>query len=160
MNLILNNFFLTFLCVISIAFIIFMIAFFILEIIMRNKEVDNYIEEKNIKDLVKEFHQKLDIVNSQDTDEILECLKEMEKLDNIYYYMIDKNHIFMGEEEFIKVKNDILNRIIDNKIKSIEKEKNKKEKYKSLIDEIKACNKRYPLYKNTFFDKIKTIEKK
>lgn len=160
MTLQLKSFLILYICILSFAFIIFLIAFLILEFLMRNKEVDKYAKEKNIKDLVKKFHKKIDDVNNQKTNEILECLKEMEELDNIYYLMVDNNYNVMGEEAYINVKDKILNRIIENKIKRIKTEKNKKEKYKSLLDELNVCQKRYPLYKNIYYNHIKLIKEK
>ena len=160
MTLQLKSFLILYICILSFAFIIFLIAFLILEFLMRNKEVDKYAKEKNIKDLVKKFHKKLDDVNNQKTNEILECLKEMEKLDNIYYIMVDNNYNVMREEAYINVKDKILNRIIENKIKRIKTEKNKKEKYKSLLDELNVCQKRYPLYKNIYYNNIINIKEK
>lgn len=160
MELPLGNFLIIFVCVLGFAFIIFLIAFLVLELLMREKEVDRYASEKNIKDLVKKFHKKLYEVRNQRTDEILECLKEMEELDSIYYVMVDNDYKVMSEEAYIKVKSDILNDIIKKKIDDLKGERNKKEKYKSLLDELNVCQKRYPLYKNVYFDYIKSIEEK
>lgn len=145
-------------CTLFFAFIIFLITFLIIEIILNNKELEESAEEKNIKDLVKKFHKKLDKVSNQETNEILECLKEMEELDNIYYIMIENNYKIIEEETYIKEKNNILDKIITKKYKSIKN--NKKEKYKALLDELNVCQKRYPLYKNTYFNHINNIKEK
>ena len=92
MGLLLKDFIVIFLCILGFAFIVFLIAFLILEFLMREKEVDRYADEKSIKDLVKKFHNKLYEVSNQRTDEILECLKEMEDLDSVYYVMVDNNY--------------------------------------------------------------------
>ena len=150
-------FFFILLCILGFGFFI---VFVLLQDIIYEKEKEIYADKKNIKDLVKKFHKKLDEARSQHTDEILECLKDLEDVDAIYYVMVDNDYHVMSEEKYIRVKNDILSEIIDSKIKKIQKGKNKKENYKSLYDELMACEKRYPLYKNLFFDKVKKIEKK
>lgn len=160
MELFLKDFIVIFLCILGFAFIVFLIAFLILEFLMREKEVDRYADEKSIKDLVKKFHNKLYEVSNQRTDEILECLKEMEDLDSVYYVMVDNNYKVMSEEAYIKVKSDILNNIIKDKFDNIKGDKNKKEQYKSLLDEIKGCSKRYPLYKSVYYNYIDIIKKK
>ena len=160
MGLLLKDFIVIFLCILGFAFIVFLIAFLILEFLMREKEVDRYADEKSIKDLVKKFHNKLYEVSNQRTDEILECLKEMEDLDSVYYVMVDNNYKVMSEEAYIKVKSDILNNIIKDKVDNIKGDKNKKEKYKSLLDEIKVCSKRYPLYKSVYYSYMDIIKKK
>ena len=160
MNYSLNVFIITLLYVLGFAFIIFLIAFLILELLMREKEVDKYVKERNIKDLVKRFHKKLDMVSNQRTNEILECLKEMEELDSIYYVMVDNDYRVMSEEKFIKVKSEILDNIIKNKYDDIKHSSNKKEKYKALFDEIEVCQKRFPLYKNIYFEHKKNIQEK
>ena len=160
MGLLLKDFIVIFLCILGFAFIVFLIAFLILEFLMREKEVDRYADEKSIKDLVKKFHNKLYEVSNQRTDEILECLKEMEDLDSVYYVMVDNNYKVMSEETYIKVKSDILNNIIKDKVDNIKGDKNKKEKYKSLLDEIKVCSKRYPLYKSVYYSYMDIIKKK
>lgn len=160
MGLLLKDFIVIFLCILGFAFIVFLIAFLILEFLMREKEVDRYADEKSIKDLVKKFHNKLYEVSNQRTDEILECLKEMEDLDSVYYVMVDNNYKVMSEEAYIKVKSDILNNIIKDKVDNIKGDKNKKEKYKSLLDEIKGCSKRYPLYKSVYYSYMDIIKKK
>ena len=154
----LKNFFLIFICVLGFDFLIFLIAFLILDFLMRGSEMDKYVNEKSIKDLVKKFHKKLDEVSNQRTDEILECLKEMEELDNVYYVMVDNNYKIMSEENYIKIKCDILSKIIQSKFDSIKRDK--RERYKALLDEINVCQKRYPLYKNVFLKYISVIEEK
>ena len=84
----------------------------------------------------------------------------MEKLDNIYYMMVDNNYKVMSEESYIKVKSDLLCKVIQNKIEDIEKVKNKREKYKALFDEINVCKKRYPLYKNIYHYYMDIIQRK
>ena len=160
MFLSLKYFLISYICVLCLAFIIFLIAFLILEILMREQEINKDANEKNIKDLVKKFHKKLYEVSNQRTDEILECLIEMEKLDNIYYMMVDNNYKVMSEESYIKVKSDLLCKVIQNKIEDIEKVKNKREKYKALFDEINVCKKRYPLYKNIYHNYMDIIQRK
>ena len=150
MNSILSNFFLIFICVLCFSLTVFLIAFIILELIMQGKENERYVEEKSIKDLIKKFHKKLDTVSNQRTNEILECLKEMEELDSVYYVIVDNDYSFMSEERFIDIKSKILDDIISDKISDIEKSHDKKEKYKSLYDELNVCQKRYPLYKNIY----------
>lgn len=160
MNLSLNNISLIIICVISFSSFLFLVVFFILDFLQSEKLIDKYADEKNIKNLVKKFHSKLDIVNTQETSEILECLKEMEELDNIFYVIVDYDNNFMSEEEYIRVKSDILSNIISDKIKHISKGKNKKEKYKSLLDEIDVLKKRYPLYKKVYVEYIRIIKNK
>lgn len=160
MSLSFNSFLLLFTIILFFVFIIFLVAFLILELLMREKVSEKYADEKIIKDLVKKFHKKLYDVSDQRTDEVLECLKDMEELDSIYYVMVDNNYKVMSEESFIKVKSDILNNILKKKVNDIKGGRNKKEKYKSLLDEIKVCNKRYPLYKNIYLDYMGIIQKK
>jgi hypothetical protein len=160
MNLSINNFLIIFICVLGFDFVVFLIAFLILELLMRDKEVDRYAKEKNIKDLVKKFHKKLYEVSNQHTNEILECLKEMEELDNVYYVMVDNDFKIMGEEEFIRVKSNILSDIIKNKFDDINGLKNKKDRYKALLDELNVCQKRFPLYKNVYLNYTNVIKKK
>ena len=151
---------LLFIGILSLAFIVFLIAYLILEFLTRNKVNDLYVEEKTIKDLIKRFYKKFDMVSNQRTNEILECLKEMEELDSIYYVIIDNGYKFISEESFIKSKTDILNKIISDKIKSIQNGKQKKEKYKSFIDELEVCKKRYQLYEKIFNSNISSIRSK
>lgn len=160
MNSTLNNFFLIFICVLCFSFIVFLIAFIILELIMQSKENEIYADEKNIKNLIKRFYKKLDIVSNQRTNEILECLKEMEELDNIYYVIVDNGYSFTSEERFISIKSKLLNDIINNKVDNIKKNHSKKEKYKSLYDELNVCQKRYPLYKNVYVNYLNLVKEK
>ena len=160
MSLSFENFLLIILTIFGFATFIFVTVFFLLELLMREKQIDSYVEEENIKNLVKKFHKKLDLVSNQKTNEILECLREMEELDSIYYVIVDNGYGFISEEDFIKTKSEILSDIINDKISHINKGKNRKEKFKSLLDEINGCQKRYPLYKNVYVKFIKIIKEK
>lgn len=160
MDAFLDNFLLIFICVLVFGFIVFLIAFLILEFLSRSKRIDKYVNEKTIKDLVKKFHKKLDIASSQDSKEILECLKDFDDLDSVFYVIKDSNYDFMSEEKYLEVKNDILNNIIQEKINNIEKYSRKKEKYRALFDEINVCQARYPLYKNVYFNNLQLIKNK
>ena len=55
MFLSLKYFLISYICVLCLAFIIFLIAFLILEILMREQEINKDANEKNIKDLVKKY---------------------------------------------------------------------------------------------------------
>ena len=85
---------------------------------------------------------------------------EMEELDNVYYVMVDNDFKIMGEEEFIRVKSNILSDIIKNKFDDINDLKNKKDRYKALLDELNVCQKRFPLYKNVYLNYTNVIKKK
>lgn len=153
-----NSFLVILICVFCFMFFVFLISFLVLELLMWGKESDKYVQEREIKDLVKKFHKKLDTVSKQKTNEILECLKEMEELDNIYYVMADSDYCFMDEDNYFKLKCNILSDIIKNKIDNIKD--NRKEKYKSMIDELNVCQKRYPLYKNIYFSFMSSLKSK
>ncbi len=145
---------LTILIIILITVLILMVIF---EYILSKKSNDENIEEKRQEKLVEDFYEKLNEVSNQSTKEILESLIEMQDLDKLYSEItID----FMDEISYLKLKESTLNKIISDKIKTIEEGKNKKENYKALLDETKGCKERYPQYNEVFVENINIIKSK
>ncbi len=133
-----------------------LLIFTVIELVLSKNEMDKYYEEKKEEDLKGKFQKKLEIVKTQETKEILECLLEMESLNQIYREILENNYSFIDEATYLKIKEDNLDDIIQTKISKV---KSNKEKIKSLIDEIDACRERYPEY-NEVFIKNKNILKK
>ena len=126
-----------------------LLIFVIIEIILSKMETDKYYEEAKERELRQKFQDKLEIVKSQHTSEILECLVEMESLDEIYKEMETNNYNIMNEHEYLNMKKEILDKIIKDKIEDIKKSKTKR---KSLIGELEGCRERYPQYNEVFIE--------
>ncbi len=115
--------------------------------------------EENPEILREKFYKNLEIVNSQESDEILECLIEMEELNKIYKQIIEVDDEFMDDLSYLRLKESALSKIIDKKIASIKGQK-KKERLNALIEEIETCRKRYPEYNEIFVEKTNVIKEK
>lgn len=133
-----------------------LLIFTVIELVLSKSEMDKYYEEKKETDLKDKFQKKLEKVKVQETKEILECLLEMESLDQIYREIRGNEYNFIDETTYLKIKEDTLDDVITSKINEAKKNK---EKIKSLIDEIDSCRERYPEY-NEIFVKNKNILKK
>lgn len=134
-----------------------LIIFVVIEIILSKMETDKYYEEAKERELRQKFQDKLEIVKSQHTSEILECLVEMESLDEIYKEIELNNYNFMNEHEYLNLKKEILDKIIKDKIEEIKKSKTKK---KSLIGELEDCRERYPQYNEVFIENKDNLREK
>lgn len=136
-----------------------LIFYFIFKLIILKRTSNKALDYKNEKNLVKNFNNLLDKVTEQETEEILECLLEMEQLDKIYQQITEKNLCFLDEIEYLKIKEDKLDNIIQNKIDNIKPVRGKKTKLRSLQGEIRSCKKRFPLYNTVFVKYINKINK-
>ncbi|MBR3198433.1 MAG: hypothetical protein IKG27_00280 [Bacilli bacterium] len=116
------------------------------------------IEEEPEK-LREKFYKKLEIANSQESDEILECLIDMEELNKTYKQIAELDDEFMDDISYLRLKESALSKIIDKKIESIKGQK-KKERLKALLEEIEICRKRYPEYNEIFVEKTNMIKEK
>lgn len=143
--------------ILVIIVILVIIFYFVFKLIIRKKRDIKILEEKK---LIDSFNKLLSKVEEQSSDEILECLIEMESLDKIYEQITERQLGFLDELEYLKLKEDTLNEIIENKIKNIKPNRNKKDNLKSLKDEIITCKNRYPQYNRIFVKHINTIKKK
>lgn len=158
LNIFVNGFTLTFLVVWFFVIGLTLVCFLIMEIIITKMETDKYIDEKNEEELKEKFYKKLDIVKTQQTDEILESLIEMNELDEIYNQIVDNEYTFMDELSYYKMKEDVLTVIINEKIDKVKSGKKKKENMKSLKSELEICKDRYPVYNAVFVDSINKIK--
>lgn len=137
-----------------------LIFFVIIEYIISKSQTDEYIEEKNKEKKIEDFYEKFAEVKNQTTKEILECLIEMEKLDEVYNQIKEEQIDFINELEYLEIKEKTLNYIIKEKIKDIELSKRKTENYKSLLDEIDVCRKRFPEYNATYIENENIINER
>ena len=151
------NFGVAFLIVLCGVMFLFAIIFGILELIFSKRKSDQYIKEKNVKELIKKFYGKMDVVSTQSTQEILECLIEMEDLDKLYDEIIESDIEFMDEMSYLKTKEDILNKIIKDKI---DNSSNSIEDLQSLLSEIDVCKSRYPKYNGVFVSNTNLVKKR
>lgn len=126
-----------------------LLIFVIIEIILSKMETDKYYEKAKERELRQKFQDKLEIVKSQHTSEILECLVEMESLDEIYSEIEANNYNFMSGHEYLNMKKEVLDKIIKDKIETVKRSKTKK---KSLIGELEGCRERYPQYNEIFIE--------
>lgn len=106
---------------------------------------------KNCEDEVIEktkcFYECLYKANCQKSEEILEVLIEFDDLDNAFLEIKKIKPTFMNRQEYDEAKNNIIDNIINEKFrKCFRNEKKKKEKLKSLLDELYVCKRRYPEY--------------
>lgn len=146
-------FVITWLSIIGLTLLIFVI----IEIILSKMEIDKYYEKAKERELRQKFQDKLEIVKSQHTSEILECLVEMESLDEIYREIEANNYNFMSGNEYLDMKKEILDTIIKDKIETVKRSKTKK---KSLIGELEECRERYPQYNEIFIENKEIITNK
>lgn len=130
-----------------VLFFLFMFAIF--EIIIYMIESESKANNKNVKDLIKKFYDELDRVRTQSTNEILECLLDMQKLDETYK-MISENYMFLDDISYFKLKEDILENVIFNKINSITNDKDAYDWLKSILGEIDGASKRFPEFNLVF----------
>lgn len=128
--------------------------------IQNRKKIAELAEERIQENLINKFYETLEIVSNQTTPEILECLIEMEKLDETYKQICEKDDEFMNEITYLELKESTLNKIIDEKIKVIENSSKKKEKLKGLLGELQVCQERYPQYNTVYVDKKNAINDK
>lgn len=152
-----NSFYTMLIIVLGVIIALVLIFFVIIDLILSKMETDKYVEDKNANDLKDKFYNLLHEVKTQDTNEILECLIEMEKLDNLYREIKERHYSFMGDLEFLKLKEDALDEIIKEKINKLKKEKKKKEKLTSLQDELETCRNRYPEYNEVYIKNKRRI---
>ena len=152
-----NSFYTLLVIVLGVIIALVLIFFVIINLILSKMETDKYIEDKNSNDLKEKFYDLLNEVKTQDTNEILECLIEMENLDNLYREIKERNYSFMEDLEYLKLKEDTLDEIIKEKIKKIKTEKKKKEKLTSLQDELETCRDRYPEYNEVYIKNKRRI---
>ena len=131
-----------------------LLIFAIIEIILSKMETEKYYEKAKERELKQKFQDKLEIVKSQHTTEILECLVEMESLDEIYKEIEANNYNFINENEYLNMKKDILDNIIKDKIEDIKRSKTKK---KSMIGELDGCRERYPQYNEIFIENKESL---
>ena len=157
MNEYFYSFAITFGLIILIIIMLTSIFFIVIELYMTETQSEKYTKEKNIDNMIDKFYNNYDKVKHQTTKEILECLIEMEKLDSIYEEIKEIKIDFMNENEYLKIKEATLNHIIKEKIKDIELSKRKTEKFKSLLDEIEVCRKRFPEYNEIYINNSKKI---
>lgn len=133
-------------------------TFAIIEIALSN--IDSIKHIKPRRELINRFNIALEKVSYQKTDEILECMLEIESLDKIYNEIVENNYGFIDSLGYERIKEDKISRIINEKIEKIKIEKNKKEKLKSLYDELKVCENRFPQYKiilNKFINEVSIL---
>ncbi|MBR3209398.1 MAG: hypothetical protein IKF82_03925 [Bacilli bacterium] len=135
------------LLIVFLLFFLFMFAIF--EIIIFMVEMEGKTKNKDVKDLIKKFYSDLDAVRTQSTNEILECLLDMEKLDETYNTISDK-YMFLDDISYFKLKEDILENVIFNKINSISNDGDAYEWMKSILDEIEGAGKRFPEFNYVF----------
>lgn len=146
------------LIILSLIILIILLFIGLIELMFSKKKIDEYMEESAKEDLIEQFYQNLDKVSTQTTGEVLECLIEMEELDKLYNQVTNKEPEFIDEVSYLRLKESVLNKIINNKIKTTEGGKKKKESYKALLDELDVCQKRYPKYNAIFVDSINTVK--
>ena len=159
-GVILFRFISTLIIMLLILSVIVVVLMAIISTLKSKDSIDEYMESKKQENLIDKFHEKLDIVSSQTTQEILECLIDMEKLDHIYEQIIKNDKNFMDEISYLKLKEKTLANIIDEKIYKIKSGTKIKEKFKALLDEIEACRERYPQYNAVYVEKTNIIKKK
>lgn len=92
------------------------------------------------------------------TSEILECLKLLEELDNIYNIMTENNIYFMNIKQYQNYKITVIKNAINRKLFNINSNKERIELLKSLLDELKYCKNRYEEYNKLFNVEILKIE--
>lgn len=132
-----------------------LLIFVVIEIILSKIEMDKYYEEAKEQELKDRFREKLQIVKTQKTDEILECLIEMDGLDDIYREIEENDYDFLDEQTYLNTKKEILDTVIKDKIAST---KNSKTKKKSLIGELDGCRERYPQYNEIFINNKEKLQ--
>ena len=140
--------------------ILILLMYKIFEMIEEKRKMSQLAEERIEENLINKFYENFDIVSKQITSEVLECLIEMEKLDEIYNQIIEKTSDFIDDTSYFELKESTLNKIIDEKIKDIETKTKKKESFKSLIDEIEACQKRFPQFNQIYVEKKNILKEK
>ena len=115
-----------------------------------NKEIElNYA--------IKRYDKMMNIIDKIETDEILEYLIEFEKLDEIVEKLNELNYKPMSNAEYKEFKNYKIITKFQMKLNRINKERNKKEKIKSLIGEIETCKKRFSQYSDVFDNEIELL---
>lgn len=92
------------------------------------------------------------------TNEILEVLKILEELDNIYNFMKKINIANMNIKQYQGYKHLIIKKAIERKFLNINCSKENIELLKSLLDELKYCKNRYHEYDRIFNVEILKIE--
>lgn len=146
--------------ILIVAILIFIIFYFIFDLIILKKSSNKYMKIKEEKDLIDKFNELLNKASDQTTNEILECLLEFETMDNVYNQIMEKELSFLDEIEYLKLKEEKLSSIIEKKIEDIKPNRNKKESINSLIGELKTCKNRYPEYNKVFVKYINRLSKK
>lgn len=152
-----TSFYTILIIVFCIIFALILLFFTIINLILSKMETDKYAEKKYSDDLKDNFYNTLNEVTKQKTGEILECLIEMEKLDNIYREIKERHYSFMDDLSYLKLKEDTLDKIIKEKIETIKTGKKKKEKLTSLQDELETCRNRYPEYNEVYIKNKRRI---
>lgn len=92
------------------------------------------------------------------TSEILECLKLLDELDNIYNIMTENNIYCMNIKQYQNYKITVIKNAINRKLFNINSNKERIELLKSLLDELKYCKNRYEEYSKLFNVEILKIE--
>ncbi len=156
----LYKFLCTLIVILLILSIIVVVLMAIISALKSKDNVDQYIKSKRQEDLIDRFYENLNIVSSQTTQEILECLIEMENLDQLYTQIVKIDKNFMNDISYLKLKEKTLSNIIDEKIINIKSGTKVKENLKGLLDEIDVCRKRYPQYNEVYVEKTNAIKEK
>lgn len=146
--------------ILTIIALLVIVFYFILDMIILKKTSSKYLNMKEEKKLMDKFNELLAKVTEQSSCEILECLLELEELDKIYEQIIDKKLSFIDEIEYLKIKEDKLKDVINEKISNVKPDRNKKENLRRILDEIRTCKKRYPKYNKVFVKCTNRIKKK
>lgn len=133
--------------IVFLLFFLFMFAIF--EIIIHKVEMENNSKNVTVKELIKKFYADLDRVRTQSTSEILECLLDMQGLDETYKN-ISENYMFLDDVSYFKLKEDILENVIFNKINSITNDKDACDWMRSVLGELEGASKRFPEFNYIF----------
>lgn len=130
-----------------VLFFLFMFAVF--EIIIYMIEKEDKSKNKDVKGLIKQFYADLDKVRMQSTNEILECLLDMQKLDETYKTISEK-YMFLDDTSYFKLKESILENVIFIKVNGITNDGFARNHMESILDEIEGARKRFPEFNSLF----------
>lgn len=114
------------------------------------------IEEIENKEIINKFEVILKTIDYSNTNEILEYLIDMKRIDDYYENLPNDKKYLLENIDIIKEQK--IENIIRDKFDRIWSNNYKNDLYKSFIEELKYCKSRFPQYKQIFNKEIIKIE--
>lgn len=127
------------------------------EKLKKQKEIEKWLEEKKENNLIYiKFYKLLESLDHNNTEEILEYLIKVRKLDNYYKEIPDSKKYLI--DNFEELKNKKIENILNQKFDRIWQCEDKYSLYQSYLEELKCCVSRFPECKDILNVEIISIE--